>query len=118
MYGGMDLNEFNEKLVEFIEETTKKAVAEQTAKFIEETVKKAVGEYALKNELDHELIVKSLNTLMSFLIYKGVINRAELQATMDEALEKRVAEWNAEISGDKSKDKKIIFLNSSVVMKS
>ena len=98
----MNLNEFNEELV----------------KFIEETVKKAVGEYALKNELDHELIVKSLNTLMSFLIYKGVINREELQSAMDEALEKRVAEWNAENSGDKSEDKKIIFLNSSVVMKS
>lgn len=111
------MNEFSEELVKFIEETVKKAVDKHTAKIIQESVKKAVAEYALKNELDHELIVKSLNTLMSFLIYKGVINRAELQATMDEALEKRVAEWNAEISGDKSEDKKIIFLNSCVVMK-
>ena len=111
------MNEFNEELVEFIKETTEKAVAKQTAKVIKETVKKAVGEYTLKNELDHELIVKSLNTLMSFLIYKDVINREELQSAMDEAIKKRVAEWNAEISGDKSEDKKIIFLNSCVVIK-
>lgn len=111
------MNEFSEELVKFIEETAKKAVDEHTAKIIQESVKKAVAEYALKNELDHELLVTACNTLMSFLIYNGVINREKIQAAMDEALEKRIAEWNAENSGDKSEDKKIIFLNSCVVMK-
>ena len=95
------MNEFNEELVKFIEETTEKAV----------------GEYALKNDLDHELLVTACNTLMSFLIYKGIVDRAELQSAMDEALGKKVSNWNAENFGDKSEDKKIIFLNSCVVVK-
>lgn len=111
------MNEFSEELVKFIEETVKKAVDEHTAKIIQESVKKAVAEYALKNDLDHELLVTACNTLMSFLIYKGIVDRAELQSAMDEALGKKVSNWNAENFGDKSEDKKIIFLNSCVVVK-
>ena len=111
------MNEFNEELVKFIEETVKKAVDEYTAKTIEEIVQKAVSEYALKNDLDHELLVTACNTLMSFLIYKSVVNRAELQSAMDEALGKQVAKWNTKKFSDKSEDKKIIFLNSCVVVK-
>ena len=86
----MNLNEFNEELVKFIEETTEKAV----------------GEYALKNDLDHELLVTAVNTLMSVLINTRFPNTEELKTVMDKALENKVTEIRAKNFGEKVEEQK------------
>ncbi len=95
------MNEFNEELVKFIEETVKKSVDKHTAEVIEETVKKVLGKYCAETNNQIELLTTAINTLMSVLINTRFPNTEELKAVMDKALEDKVAEIRAKNFGEK-----------------
>ena len=100
------MNEFNEELVKFIEETVKKSVDEHTAEVIEETVKKVLGKYCAETNNQIELLTTAVNTLMSVLINTRFPNTEELKAVMDKALENKVTEIRAKNFGEKVEEQK------------
>lgn len=100
------MNEFNEELVRFIEETVKKAVDEHTAKVVEAIVRNVVGKYCAETNNQIELLTTAMNTLMSVLINTRFPNTEELKAVMDKALENKVAEIRAKNLGEKVEEPK------------
>ena len=62
-------------------------------KYIGESVKKET----VQTNIQLGLLITSVDTLMSFLAYKNIVNREELQAMIDKSLEKKIAELK---SGD------------------
>lgn len=98
------MNEFDQALKEFIEETVKKAVDERTAKIIEETVKKAVGEYCVITNNQLALLQTALNTLMGVLIVHRFPSTEELRAILTKAMEEKAKEFNEiNLGGNSSK---------------
>lgn len=86
------MNEFSEELVNFIEETVKKAVDEHTAKVIEESVKKAVGKYCVETNTQLELLMAIVNMLMCTLAKRSFPNMEELKILLNDTIDKKLEE--------------------------
>lgn len=97
------MNEFNEELEKFIEETVKKAVDEQTAKTIENTVKNVFVEYCVETNNQIALLQTELNTLMNILIVNRFPSAEEIKAIMKKSMKEKSKELNKKISAKISK---------------
>ncbi len=102
MFGGIALNEFDQALKDFIEETVKKAVDERTAKIVEETVKKAVAKYALENNEQITLLWTAFGVLASVLIAHRFPSTEEMRMILSKAFEEKAAELKKRNFGEKS----------------
>lgn len=84
------MNEFNDELV----------------KFIDETVKKVLGKYCVETNNQIVLLQTALNTLMGVLIVHRFPSTEELRAVVTKAMEEKAKELNKiNLSGNSEKPK-------------
>ena len=65
---------------------------DELSKALEAAVAESVKKETAPTNVQLGLLVTVVDTLMSFLVYKNIVNREDLQAMIDKALEQKIEE--------------------------